>query len=79
MTRSYRSGVQHACGHCDARWFGRRTCHCGSCHRTFTGVGPFDAHRRQGICVDPTAAGLVDAGRIYPCWGTTRDRDEDDA
>jgi len=30
---------------CGARWSGDQTCHCATCHLTFTSVGPFDAHR----------------------------------
>jgi hypothetical protein len=44
---------------CGARWTGRRTAHCGACHRTFGGVGGFDAHRRGGRgCLEPTTVGL---------------------
>jgi len=28
-------------------------CHCASCHRTYGGITGFDAHRRNGVCVDP--------------------------
>lgn len=31
--------------------------HCPTCHRTFGGVGGFDAHRRGGICRDPAEFG----------------------
>lgn len=30
---------------CEARWTGLRTCHCATCHETFSGLGAFDAHR----------------------------------
>lgn len=60
----------HACGRCSARWTGLRTCHCNTCHRTFTGVTPFDRHRRGDRCLHPVDADLVDAGRTYACWGT---------
>jgi hypothetical protein len=67
----------HGCSGCDARWDGFNTAHCGTggCHRTFTGLKAFDAHRKgshaKGTrhCVDPATVGLVDAGRGYPCWG----------
>jgi hypothetical protein len=51
-----------------------RTCHCPTCHATFTRYSTFDIHRAgshsQGTrhCVEPATVGLVDAGRAYPCW-----------
>lgn len=33
--------------------------HCTVCHRTFGGVTGFDAHRRDGWCIDPTTLGMV--------------------
>jgi hypothetical protein len=37
--------------------------HCGSCHRTFAGVGLFDAHRTaDGRCLDPEQL-LTDDGK----------------
>lgn len=49
--------VTYSCHGCDNRWPGVSRCHCGSCHRTFNAVGPFDTHRRErrgeGYCVDP--------------------------
>lgn len=37
---------------CGARWTGARICHCArpGCHRTFTSIGAFDAHRVGGHC-----------------------------
>ncbi|HUO39155.1 MAG TPA: hypothetical protein VMU34_15565 [Mycobacterium sp.] len=52
------------------------TAHCPGCHETFTGRHAFEAHRighcENGTrrCAHPTDAGLVDAGRGYPCWGS---------
>jgi hypothetical protein len=80
----------HGCAGCDARWNGFNTAHCGTggCHRTFTSVKAFDAHRignheprnphRKSApggrrCADPATVGLVDAGRDYPCWGLPSD------
>lgn len=34
---------------CGAYWGGSKTCHCARCHRTFTGLTAFDAHR-PGHC-----------------------------
>ncbi len=56
---------------CGTRWSGSNTCHCAAtaCHRTFTGVGAFDAHRRGGGCADPATLGMVVApGRAYEAW-----------
>jgi hypothetical protein len=33
------------CGGCDATWTAAAACHCARCHRTFTGLTAFDAHR----------------------------------
>jgi len=45
------------CGGCDNRWSGFNRCHCSACHRTFGGVGLFDAHHRErrgkGECIPP--------------------------
>jgi hypothetical protein len=41
----------HGCGGCDSRWSGSLTAHCAACHRSFGGVGPFDAHRVNGECL----------------------------
>ncbi|WP_442410520.1 FDXHR family putative zinc-binding protein [Mycobacterium sp.] len=41
------------CVRCDTRWTGLNTCHCGKCHRTFTGISAFDEHRRNSVCLDP--------------------------
>jgi hypothetical protein len=63
--------LPHNC-HCGARWSGSTTCHCGQggCHLTFSSVGAFSRHRRDGKCLDPQAAGLVPvAGRAFDCWG----------
>lgn len=63
------------------RWSGTSTAHCGACHETFSGIGPFDRHRRgkpgddrypPGGCYYPGDTGLVlIEGRAYRCWGTT--------
>jgi hypothetical protein len=78
------------CGTCHSWWTGQLTSHCSGCHRTFTGLTAFDAHRdgnhANGTrhCVDPATltdskgqpAPLVDAGRSYPCWGYPSDGTE---
>jgi hypothetical protein len=56
----------HACG---AVWNGTAAAHCGGCHETFSTVGNFDKHRRNGTCLDPVAAGLhLNTTRGYPVW-----------
>lgn len=43
------------CGGCDNTWTGQTFCHCKGCHRTFSGLGVFDEHRKGGDrCLDPT-------------------------
>ena len=49
----------HRCG---ARWHqrGEQTCHCASCHRTFSSLSAFDWHRvvegDDRVCRDPAPA-----------------------
>lgn len=50
--------MAHVC-RCGSSWGGLRTAHCGACHETFTTVGNFDKHRRNGKCAAPTKVGLV--------------------
>lgn len=56
------------CPRCDATWTGLAVCHCGACHRTFSGLTLFDAHRRGGKCADPAGVDLrvVDGIWRYP-------------
>jgi hypothetical protein len=45
------------CSGCDETWTALTAAHCGSCHRTFSGVGLFSLHRSahglRGHCLDP--------------------------
>lgn len=45
------------CSGCAAQWNASATAHCGSCHRSFSGVSLFDRHRyitqTSGGCIDP--------------------------
>lgn len=43
-------------GACGKTWQqkGNRSGHCGGCHVTFCGIAAFDAHRRDGACLDPS-------------------------
>ena len=76
------------CARCDNWWTGLQSCHCGACHRTFTGVYAFDMHRAgshaKGTrhCVDPATVGLVPADKPWPGWsrpGTWRGPTDDGA
>ena len=59
------NAIRHFCG---AWWTGRGAAHCGGCHRTFTSVSAFVAHRRKGECVDPESLGMVRADRQWIGW-----------
>lgn len=39
--------------------------HCSVCHRTFGGVTGFDAHRKDGACLDPSALGYVERDGVW--------------
>lgn len=39
--------------------------HCTVCHRTFGGVSGFDAHRRNGQCLDPVTLGMIERDRVW--------------
>jgi hypothetical protein len=39
--------------------------HCTTCHRTFGGVWGFDAHRKNGQCVDPVTLGYIETDRVW--------------
>ena len=44
MARTAALLVRITCARCDNWWTGLQSCHCGACHRTFTGVYAFDMH-----------------------------------
>ena len=72
------------CIQCQGWWGELKTAHCTQCHRTFTTPANFDRHRTGShtgarTCIPPTEAGLVDAGRAYPCWGQPGRDDGGDA
>lgn len=55
----------NTCSACEVTWTGLSVAHCAakSCHRTFAGVGLFDAHRTaDGRCLDPEQL-LTETGR----------------
>lgn len=63
-----RATLPFSCGGCTARWSGYQTCHCATCHRTFTGEQGFSRHR-PGSCLDPAEVGMVLAeGRAFEAW-----------
>lgn len=39
--------------------------HCAVCHRTFGGVTGFDAHRKDGACLDPSTRGYVERDGLW--------------
>src|SRR5690349_7861614 len=43
----------------------RQSCtdHCGVCDRHFSGLGAFDAHRKDGECLDPAAVVFLSGPR----------------
>lgn len=41
---------------CGRRWVGLRECHCTVCHRQFSTIDNFDAHRVDERCIDPAQA-----------------------
>lgn len=43
---------------CGRNWTGLVECHCTVCHKHFSTVANFDAHRPYGHCVDPLEARL---------------------
>ncbi len=47
-----------------------RQMHCGSCHLTFSGIGNFDKHRKNGKCNDPTRLFMTERNRIWGYHGT---------
>lgn len=49
-----------------------RQSHCGSCHKTFSGLTVFDDHRKDGACVD---IGLTEKNGIWGNWGTRQRQD----
>lgn len=41
---------------CGRQWMGLAEAHCTLCHRQFSTVTNFDAHRVDGQCIEPTKA-----------------------
>lgn len=53
-----------SCPRCDAKWLGLSLCHCAVCHRTFTGITNFDAHRVFGVDEDWDTRRCMTEGEI---------------
>jgi|tagenome__1003787_1003787.scaffolds.fasta_scaffold20454563_2 hypothetical protein len=77
LDRKRRRPPLATCGTCGRSWNGYSTCHCHSCHATFTGWGAFDAHRSHGTCRVPESLVRKDGNPTLmlverstgPVWG----------
>jgi len=49
--------------HCFGRWVGLSTCHCPSCHLTFSAPSSFKRHRVFGRCIDPSTLDMREIPR----------------
>jgi hypothetical protein len=71
------------CRGCGRRWTGHPQCHCATCHRHFSAIGAFDAHRtgpdHDRRCGDPAtlttktgrpklAAAHTALGTVWGTW-----------
>lgn len=65
--------MNHGCSGCDNTWTGMAMAHCPTCHNTFSTVGNFDRHRKDGKCITPKKAGLVQNKR--GTWRMPGERD----
>lgn len=63
----------YGCAGCDSRWGGLGRAHGSCCHRTYSGITAFDAHRKGGVCNLPGDVGLV--RRDDGIWGYPADED----
>jgi hypothetical protein len=83
VKRRAAAGVGCRCSTCEVWWSGASTCHCPTCHQTFTTSWSFDLHRVGGEsgrrCLDPAtcrdrdrALVLVERGGVY-AWSRPMD------
>ncbi|MER7517821.1 hypothetical protein [Streptomyces sp. NPDC126499] len=57
-------------GTCGRWWTGTERSHASCCHRTFSSLSAFDAHRKGGRCNNPTDVGLIARHKPYgELWG----------
>lgn len=57
--------MPNTCSGCTTTWSGLNICHCSACHRTFTILRWFDAHRANGgACADPVGLKHETGSRI---------------
>lgn len=63
----------HVCSaDCTAGWQPSRKAHCSACGENFSTPGNFDKHRRDGECVTPIKAGLIQNKRgVWTAPGET--------
>lgn len=59
-SRHNADGASNRCGtNCVRPTPAQAHCAAKGCHQTFGGVTGFDAHRRDGECINPTTLGMV--------------------
>jgi hypothetical protein len=57
-------------GQCGLWWTGNERSHASCCHRTFSSLSAFEAHRRGLRCNDPATVGLIARAKPYgDLWG----------
>ena len=63
-----KNAIRH--GACGRWWTGTERSHASCCHRTFSSLSAFDAHRKGGRCNHPAAVGLIARTKPYgDLWG----------
>jgi hypothetical protein len=62
---------------CGAQIGGGGSCHCPTCHDSFSNVRAFDAHRQHGVCVSPRVVGLVQLTQAgWTRWKINTEKEE---
>jgi hypothetical protein len=57
------------CPDCHRDWYGQATCHCVSCHQTFSSDRAFLMHQLADECQEPATRGLKQVDRKGgPVW-----------
>jgi hypothetical protein len=63
-----KNAIRH--GECQRWWTGSERSHASCCHRTFSSLSAFDAHRKGGRCNNPEDVGLIARPKPYgDLWG----------